>query len=218
RPRTWAREPARSSAARRWSKGRLTVKASSSSEGPPANRPCHRVLTGASGFVGAGRLAGRPRLHAEAPQAHEALAVGVVEAVGRVVGGEPVVVEAVVAAPADHVAAVRLQAQAHLAGDVPLRRVDERVERLLERREPQAVVDELGVAVLEGDLLALQVALEGDALEVAVRRDQRQRTRRLVGLPALDADTAVLHHVEPAPAVGPDDGVQLADELVGGEG
>ena len=53
------------------------------------------------------------------------------EAVGGVVGGEAVVVEAVRAAPAGDVARAGLEAQAHLAGDVALARVDEGVERLL---------------------------------------------------------------------------------------
>ena len=43
----WARELARSCGARRRSKGRLTVKASSSSAGSSAKRPCHRVLKAA---------------------------------------------------------------------------------------------------------------------------------------------------------------------------
>jgi hypothetical protein len=57
----------------------------------------------------------------------------VVERVGGVVGGEAVVVQRVRAAPADDVAAARLEAQAHLAGDVALGGLDERVEGLLER-------------------------------------------------------------------------------------
>ena len=48
----------------------------------------------------------------------------------------------------------------------------------------------------------VQVALEGQVLEVRVRRDERQRGRALVDLAALDADTAVLDHVEPSEATG----------------
>ena len=115
-----------------------------------------------------GGLLGRPGLDAEAPQPHEALGVRVAEAVGGVVGGQAVVVEAVRAAPTDHVAPARFEAQPHLAGDEALALVDEGVEGLLQRREPQAVVDELGVAALEALLLAGEVALEGDRLEVVV--------------------------------------------------
>ena len=42
-PRTWAREPAMSSGHSRRSNGRLAVYASSSSAGPPSNRPCQSV-------------------------------------------------------------------------------------------------------------------------------------------------------------------------------
>ena len=104
--------------------------------------------------------------------------------------------------------------QPHLAGDVALGLGDEGVERLLQRREPQAVVDELGPARLEARLLVRDVALEGEALEVRVREDQRQRRRALVDLAALDPDPAVLDHVDAArsrsePAIGAD----LGDEL-----
>ena len=103
----------------------------------------------------------RPGLDAESPQPDEPLGVGVAERVGRVVGGEAVVVQGDGAAPADdaqdpgggHL-------QAHLARDVSLGLLDERVERALERREPHAVVDELGPPRLEPRLLVVDVALQ----------------------------------------------------------
>ena len=119
------------------------------------------------------------------------------EGVLGVVGGEGVVVERVRAPPTGDLARAGREPQAHLAGDVALGLVDEGVERLLERAEPEAVVDELGVAGLEAGLLPLHVALEADPLEVAVGQDQREAGRALVGLPALDADPTVLDHVDP---------------------
>src|SRR5690606_18846019 len=215
RPRTCARLPARSSAASRRSKPRLTVKASSSSDGPSSNRPCQRVLIRRprpdSPPVAA--LHRGPGLDVQAPQADEADAVLVAEPVAAVVGRERVVVEAVVAPATRHLARARRQVQAHVPGDEALALVDEGVERLLERAEPQAVVDQLGVAGLEPELLALQVALEADRLEVGVRHDQRQAARALVGLPALDADPAVLDHVDATPAEGTDPLVERGDQL-----
>ena len=137
-----------------------------------------------------------------------------VEGVGGVVGGQPVVVEAERAAPADDEAAAGLEPQPDLAGDVALGGVDEGVEGLLQRRVPHAVVDEVGEAALEPLLLVEQVALEGERLEVLVGLDEGQRAGRLVGLAALDADPTVLDHVEAAPAVGADGVVQLDDDLV----
>ena len=218
-PLTWAREPARSSGASTWSKGRLTVKSATASAMPVEMRPFHSVMTIApSPDRRSGTLAGRPGGDAETPQADEALGVGVAEGVGGVVGGQVVVVERHRAAAADHGAgAGRGEAQAHLAGDVALRLGDERIEGGLERREPQAVVDQLGPARLEARLLVVQVALERQVLQVGVGDDQRQRGRALVDLPALDPDPAVLDHVEPAEAAAAGDAAQLGDERLGVE-
>ena len=82
----------------------------------------------------------------------------------------------------------------------------------LERREPQAVVHQLGVAGLEPGLLVGQVPLQGEVLEVGVGHQQGQGPRALVHLPALDADPTVLDHVDAAPAVGTHDPVDLADQ------
>src|SRR6185503_19536560 len=96
------------------------------------------------------------------------------------------------------------EVQAHLTGDEPLRLVDERVERLAQRRVPQAVVDEFGVPDLEPLLLAGEVALVGDRFEIGVRLDERETGRTLVRLAALDADAAILDHVETATPIGAD--------------
>ena len=121
-----------------------------------------------------------------------------------VVGGQAVVVEADRAAATDHPAPALVQPEADLAGDVALGLADEGVEGLLQRREPQAVVDQLGPAGLQPELLVVEVALQGQVLQVGVGQQQGQGTRTLVGLAALDAHPAVLHHVEPAEAVGAD--------------
>ena len=116
------------------------------------------------------------------------------------------VVERHRAAPPDHGAgAGRREAQAHLAGDVALGLGDERIERGLERREPEAVVDELGPTWLEARLLVVQVPLQRQVLKVGVGDDQRQRGRAFVDLPALDPDPAVLDHVESSEAAAAGD-------------
>src|SRR3546814_4470435 len=153
----------------------------------------------------------------EAPEAGESGRVLVPEAVGRVVGGQAVVVEAVGTAPSCDLAGAGREVEPDVAGDVALALHHEGVERLLEGAEPEAVVDELGVARLEAGLLALEVALEADALEVAVGHDQRQAGRALVGLPALDAEAAVLDDVDATPAEGPDEVVELLDDAERGE-
>ncbi len=93
----------------------------------------------------------------------------------------------------------------------------EGIECLLEGREPQAVVDQLGPAGLDAALLVCHVALQGQVLQVRVRHQQGQRPRALVDLPAFDPHPAVLHHVDATPAIGADDRRDLSDELIEGE-
>ena len=118
RPRTWAREPARSSAREALVEGQahgegqqLVGRAVREAAVPERG---HRLAAAASPW-----RAG-PGLDAEAPQAHEAGGVLVAEAVGGVVGGEAVVVEAVRAAPAGDLARAGREVQPHLAGDEAL--------------------------------------------------------------------------------------------------
>src|SRR2546429_2773318 len=204
---TCARDPSMSSPARRRAKSRLLVNASSSSAGPSAKRPCQsgrgsRSLIRLS-FLG-GSLLARHRLDAEAPEPHEPGGVLVAESVIGGVGRELVVVQPVLGATAGDEAAARLEAESHLPRHLRLRCTHEGVERPAQPRGPPPVVDELGVARPEASLLAHEVALEGDRLEVGVREEQCERTRALVDLAALDAHPAVLDHDDAAPAVRPD--------------
>ena len=91
--------------------------------------------------------------------------------------------------------------------------LDERVQGALERREPLAVVDQLGPALLDGPLEPGLLALDGDVLQLLVRGDQRDRARGLVDLAGLDADEPVLDHVDPADALGAGAPVELLDRL-----
>src|SRR4051812_27755249 len=96
------------------------------------------VPTGRRTLLGAPRLASGPCFDSEAPQADEALGVLVLESIARLVGGQVVVVEADVAAPAGHDAPTRkLAPQSHLAGHEALTLLHERIEGLLQRAEPQ---------------------------------------------------------------------------------
>jgi hypothetical protein len=114
---------------------------------------------------------------------------------------------------AGHLARPGRQPQPHVAGHEPLALVDERVDGLLQRAEPEAVVDQLGVAGLEPALLPLQVTLEADRLQVGVGEHEGEAGRALVGLPALDPDPPVLDHVDAAPAVRPDQRVEPGHHL-----
>ena len=91
--------------------------------------------------------------------------------------------------------------------------VDEDVEAALESRVPEALVDEVRPLGLDAALVAVDVALEGEVLELLVRRDQGDRGGRLVDLAALDADQPVLDDVDAADAVLAGEHVELLDGL-----
>ena len=192
-------------------------------QGPPVRRHrrrgCRRWGSRSGGSrAGVGRgdlLARRPGGDALAPQPNEAGGVLVAEGVGRLVGGQTVVVEAHRAATPDHEALARLAPQADLAGHVGLRFDEERIECLLERREPEPVVDQLGPTGLQAGLLVVQVTFQREVLEVAMGQQQCQCARTFVGLPALDAHTTVLHHVQTAESVHAGHLVELGDEHIG---
>ena len=89
----------------------------------------------------------------------------------------------------------------------------ERLQRALQRRVPQAVVDQLAPALIGHPLEPAQFALQRDVLELGVRGDQRHRARGLVDFPALDAHQPVLDHVEPADALLPGAPVEFHDRF-----
>ena len=84
----------------------------------------------------------------------------------RVVRRQVEVVQRLVAAPAGDDRPATVQRHPDVAGDVRVRLVDEAVERSLQRREPQAVVDELAPALVDGPLEPRQVTLDRDVLQL----------------------------------------------------
>src|SRR3990172_4872889 len=155
----------------------------------------------------------RPHLHREAPQLHEAFRVAMVEGVLAAVGRERQVVQGPLRTATYDGALTGREPQAHLAGHVVLRRVDVCVDRLAQRAEPQAVVDEVCPPLLEAGLVVRDLTLEREVLDRAVRRDERERARHLVELAALYAHAAVLDHVHPPEPVPATERVDRAYQL-----
>src|SRR3954451_22757434 len=143
------------------------------------------------------------------PQLDEALRQRLVEHVVGVVRRQVVVVERRRASPAGDDGTPAVQRHPDLAADVHRGFVEKGVERPLERREPQAVVDELCPALLDAVLEPREIAFDGDTLELLVRSDECDPARPLVALAPFDADEPVLDHVEPADAVRPGADVEL---------
>src|SRR5438132_4629588 len=87
------------------------------------------------------------------------------------------------------------------------RSIDRGLQHFAFRREPEAVVDQLGIARHQLVLEVRRPAIERDLLDAAMGREQDGAARRLVQAARFHADVAVLHEIEPADAV-------LAPELV----
>ena len=81
------------------------------------------------------------------------------------------------------------------------------------RREPQAVVHEVGVHRGEAGLDAIEIPRNDQALQLAVGGVQDDGGGGLVDLPRLDAHEPVLAHVDAPDAVGAGDGLEARDEL-----
>src|SRR3954453_13686180 len=114
------------------------------------------------------------------PQLDEALRQRLVEHVVGVVRRQVVVVERRRASPAGDDGTSAVQRHTDLARDIHRRLVEKRIERPLERREPQAVVDQLRPTLLDAVLEPREIAFDGDALELLVCGDERDRARTLV--------------------------------------
>ena len=99
----------------------------------------------------------------------------------------------------DDVALVELEA--HVALDMLLALVDQRLQHLALGREPEAVVDQLGVARHQLVLEMAGAAVERDRFDGPVRGEQDRAARRLVHAARLHADEAVLDQIDAADAV-----------------
>jgi hypothetical protein len=88
-----------------------------------------------------------------------------------------------------------------LAFDIALALVDRSLQHLALGREPEAVVDQLGVARHQLVLEVGSATVKGDRFHRPVGGEQDGAARRLVDAAGLHADKAVLDQVEPADAV-----------------
>ena len=85
---------------------------------------------------------------------------------------------------ADDAAVALEELEADDAGHALLRAVDEGVERVAQRREPEAVVDDVGVLQADRPGEPVEVPRRDQLLQLLVRRVQHDGRRRLVDLRA----------------------------------
>src|SRR5665213_998336 len=105
--------------------------------------------------------------------------------------------------PPDHADMALIELEPHRALDMLLAAVDQRLQHLAFGREPEAVIDELGIARHELVLLMRRAAIERDALDAAMRLMQDGAARRLIDAARLHADEAVLDQIDAANAMPP---------------
>src|SRR4051812_48571755 len=151
-------------------------------------------------------------VEAEAEEGDESLRGAMIELVARAVGGEAVVVDAMRRGAPDDPHRSLVEAEGDLAVDGLRVLGVEGIDGMAQGRVPEAVVDELRVLLVEEGLGLERLAERGEALEVLVRRDERDGGRALVGLAALDADDAVFHQVDAPDAIVAGDLADLGDE------
>src|SRR5439155_6266046 len=133
----------------------------------------------------------------------EARCVAVVVGNGALLEGDEVlVIERIGTLAADYRDAALVELEPHAAADEFLALVDRRLQHLTLGREPEAVVDQLGIFRHQLVLEVRRATVERDLLDAAMRRDQDGAAGRLVHAARLHADEAVLNEIEPADAMG----------------
>src|ERR1700730_18677868 len=144
-----------------------------------------------------------PRGETQAQRIEPDEALGVALVVDRVLlkGDVAEAVEALRRPPADNPGRSLVELEAHDPLDILLALVDQRLEHLALGREPEAIVDQLGVTRHQLVLQMCCTAVEGQALDPAMRRLQDRAARRLVDTARFHADKAVLDEIEPADPV-----------------
>ena len=108
-----------------------------------------------------------------------------------------------------------VKAKPHVAGDVLLCRAHKGIDGVLQRREPHAVIDKLCPTGLKACFLMVEVALEAQIFQVAMRGDQGQSAWAFVNLTALDPDAPVLHHVDSTKARCASATAHFGDQFIG---
>src|SRR5262249_43996061 len=103
--------------------------------------------------------------------------------------------------------------EANGAGDALLRNVEEAIKSLALCGEPDAVVDELGVANGERLLKMRGFTVDGEALEVAMRGDGQRAAGSFVRAARLHTDETVFDEVGAADAVTRGDFVELVEKI-----
>src|SRR5262245_55579088 len=145
-------------------------------------------------------------------QANKPFGSIMIELIARLVGGQLLAVQTVVALAADHRHFSLQQLHPHYTVYKSLTACDEAREIIVQSAEPQSIVDQIGVFLRDQGLEALLLLAETQRFQLAVRIVQDECPGGLVQLARLDADQAVLDVVDAAYAMLAADVVEFLDE------
>src|SRR5205807_4198916 len=109
------------------------------------------------------------------------------------------------------------QFQADSTGDALLRHIEKSIERLAQRREPQAVINEFGVAIRKRLLEVCGLAVDGEPFELLVRFHEQSTPGSFVSAARLHADESVFDEVGAADTVLCGNFVELVQKIDGTE-
>src|ERR1051325_1913899 len=155
------------------------------------------------------------RLQRQPENFDEPLGRAMVELVLLRVGRETRMIEGVGRGPSRDRHRSLEQFELHGPGDMGLGLFDERVEGAPEGGKPQSVIDQIRIFLGQPVLQVEDHLVEREALQLRVREVENRRRRRLVNLPGLDPDEAVLDKVYPPDSVGSADPVQRFEQRDG---
>src|SRR6266404_1389553 len=103
--------------------------------------------------------------------------------------------------------------EADSAGDALLRDIEESVERFAQRRKPQAVVNQLGVAQRECLLEMRGLAVDCQALEFLMRFDEQRSAGSFVRAAGFHSDEAIFDEVGAADAMSRCNFIELVEKI-----
>src|SRR6516162_2580569 len=125
------------------------------------------------------------------------------------------VVQRIFAVAADHADIALVELEPHPAGDELLALVDCDLQHLALGREPEAVIDQLGVFRHQLVLEMGGAAIERDRFDATMGGEQDSAARRLIHTARLHADEAVLDEIEPTDALLAAERVELRQQRRG---
>jgi hypothetical protein len=151
----------------------------------------------------------------QALNSEEPFGVGLIVRAPPLHGGNCFIVEALWALSARDEDVSFVEFQLDGSGDHLLCLPDHRHQSIHFGSVPKAVVDHLGHLGAEPVSEVMEIAIEGDLLQLLVSKIKKRHPWGFVNASAFHPDEAVFYDIDPADSVSPTDGVERLDDLQG---